>query len=114
MAKHKNRWYSTEEAEKRLKEILQPGDDVYVILKHVSSSGMFRVIDVYTLYVDEKGKPQPRRISGAVADFLGWKYNDRHEGVAVSGVGMDMGFHLCYELSYALFKDGYALNKRWL
>jgi len=27
---------------------------------------------------------------------------------------MDMGFHLIYSLSNVLYKDGYAINQRWI
>jgi hypothetical protein len=27
---------------------------------------------------------------------------------------MDMGFHVVYSLSYALFNDGYAIKQRWI
>jgi hypothetical protein len=34
--------------------------------------------------------------------------------VKVHGCGMDMGFHAVYELSGALFGDGYSLKHKWL
>lgn len=96
-------------AREYLLEDLKPGDTIYTILKHVSSSGMYRVIDAY-LIKDNR----PLRLTWNIAAVLGLHYNDNHEGIGVSGCGMDMGFHVVYELSYALFKDGYALKQSWL
>ncbi len=98
------------EAVERLREWLKPGDTVYCVLRHVSRSGMFRVIDL--------------KIIGAEGDMLhiGWNaaraldygYDRRREGLRVSGAGMDMGFHVVYSLSSVLFHDGYALKSRWI
>ena len=107
----------TEAVEKLLKWC-QPGDTLYTLLKSRSRSGMSRVIQVIKI---EKG--QPVYLGWNVAAALGWKYDDKREGVTVSGCGMDMGFHLVYELSSLLFRnadgsyshDGaYALKQRWL
>lgn len=99
-----------------LKEIVKPGDDIYTILKHVSRSGMYRVIDVYKM-VDN----QPYRLSWNVALATGSRYDTNHEGVGISGCGMDMGFAIVYDLSYVLFhnnadgKDpGYSLKQHWM
>lgn len=131
---------SQKEAEKQealteLRKILKPGTTVYTVLRHVSASGMSRRID---LYVMRKG--EPRYISGYAGRVLGIKRSKDHEGLVVSGCGMDMGFHLVYNLSHALFPKGfipakakpprhgrngskatdldtdggYALNQRWL
>jgi len=89
-----------------LRELIKPGDTVYTILKHVSRSGMYRVIDLYIM-VDNS----PRRISSYAADLLeGYDY--RHEGCKASGCGMDMGFHLVYNLSYTLFPNGFGITSQ--
>jgi hypothetical protein len=41
------------------------------------------------------------------------KFGDRN-GIRVGGCGMDMGFHLVYTLSRALFDDGYYVKHEWL
>lgn len=43
-----------DEARKRLKEVLKPGDTVYTILRHVSRSGMTRHISLVHLYVEKE------------------------------------------------------------
>ena len=86
---------------------LKPGDTVYTVLRHVSRSGMYRAIDLYTMRDN-----QPRRISWSAA-ALCEGYDDRHEAARASGCGMDMGFHLVYNLSWRLFHDGYeCIGKR--
>lgn len=44
----------------------------------------------------------------SVAIALGMRRAKRGDGLVVGGCGMDMGFHLVYELSHALYGEGYA------
>ena len=91
-----------EECITRLKELIKPGDTVYCTLKHVSRSGMYRVIDLHIMKDNE-----PWRISTLAADLLEG-YDGRWEGCKAHGCGMDMGFHLVYNLSSILFPDGFG------
>lgn len=92
-----------EEALDKLRGILEPGDTVYTVLRHVSPSGMNRWIDAYKLEDDE-----PRWLSYLIGQTDGAGYwDDRRECVRVPGAGMDMGFHLVYSLAYALWPDGF-------
>jgi hypothetical protein len=103
----------------RLREILTPGDTVYTVMTHVSRSGMLRHIKPLAHY-----KGEVVNVSWDVARALDWQMNKDRDAVKVDGCGMDMGFHLVYSLSYALFRDsaqidsrqqsGYLLNQRWL
>lgn len=90
------------EAADQLREWVKPGDRVYTVLKHVSASGMYRVIDLY-LIKDNR----PMRISGYAAKLLEG-YDRKHEGCRAGGCGMDMGYHLVMNLGYALYSDGYT------
>lgn len=90
-----------EECLNRLRELVKPGDTVYTLLKHVSKSGMYRVIDLRVIKDN-----QPIRITTYVADLLEG-YDQKHEGAKASGAGMDMGFHLVYNLSHRLFGNGF-------
>ena len=92
-----------------LKQLLQVGDTVYTILRHVSTSGMYRAISPIIIKDNT-----PRDISYLVAKALDWGEDKRWYGVRCSGCGMDIGFHLIYSLSYLLFNNGYALNQKWL
>ena len=90
-----------EECKNALLELLKPGDTVYCQLKHVSRSGMYRVINLFAIKDN-----QPVRLSRYAADLLeGYDY--RHEGCKASGCGMDMGFHLVYNLGCILWADGW-------
>ena len=110
------------ESRKSLAKLLKPGATVYTVLRHVSSSGMSRRIDLYVIR-----KNQPLCISHDAARVLGYSlHNDG--GLIVSGAGMDMGFHVVYALGSAMWPKGsitgrggkpdtdggYALHQRWL
>lgn len=100
------------EAKARLLEILQPGSEVYTIVRHVSSSGMSRVIDLYVLVPDEgTGKPKMRCIGYLAALATGYKLHPKHSGLKVDGCGMDMCFHVVSRLSEELFGDYNKLSK---
>lgn len=98
------------EAAKRLRRLMKKGTTVYTVLRHVSKSGMRR--EISPIVVRNRG----RRVcdfTGLAANALGSK-EGKHEGVVVHGAGMDMGFHMVYELAHVLHGDGYALEQRWL
>jgi hypothetical protein len=84
----------------RLRETFMAGDTVNTVLRHVSRSGMSRSISV----LDKDNSD----ISYLVARALGNTVDQKNGGVKVGGCGMDMGFHLVYELSYVLFPNGFG------
>lgn len=87
------------------------GTQVFCILRHVSASGMRRVIDICTF--DKDGSPLHLGYNAALA--LDRRYDRKREGVVMDGCGMDMGFALVYDLAHVLFGDGYRLPQaRWL
>ena len=98
------------------------GSTVYTILRHVSSSGMTRVISLVT--IDKDGVVLHPNYSAA--KFLKMRLTTKHgsDGIVVTGCGMDMGFHLVHNLSSALYgknadgsynKEGaYSLKQVWL
>jgi hypothetical protein len=105
-----------EEARERLLTLLKPGATVYTVLRHVSSSGMSRRIDCYTIQEN-----RPLYLSGYMEALGIAKRQKGKEGLVVGGCGMDMGFHLVNSLSIALFCPGkythegaYALKHEWL
>lgn len=91
------------EALKTLREWLQPGDTVRTILRHVSRSGMQRAISLVATVDNE-----PFDITWLAARAMRDRIDQNHGGIVVGGCGMDMGFHLVYNLSRTLFPDGYA------
>ena len=96
---------------KELKKAFQKGSTAYTKLIHCSSSGMTRIIGVIGIK-----KNEPRYYSYKVSKLLDYKCSDKfgEYGVKIGGCGMDMGFHLIYQLSSKLYKDGYAINQRWI
>lgn len=102
-----------QEAIARLRQWIKPGDTLFTILRHRAASGMLRVIDVVSIHGPRK-KPDVSSYGYNIALALGWRHDNKREGIRVSGCGMDMGFHVVYELSCVLFGNGYKLNQRWL
>lgn len=90
-------------ARARLLDLLPPGTRVYVKLNHVSRSGMFRVLDLFTIHDGEL-----IRITYDVCILLGKSYNSRHEGFSIYGCGMDKGYEAVYWLGHALYPDGFT------
>ena len=86
-----------------LHEYLRPGDTVYTILRHVSRSGMSRSISALVILKDGI----PYEVSHLVSHAGRGAFDRNSGGVKVNGCGMDMGFHLVYNLSYVLFPDGF-------
>lgn len=94
-----------------LRGILKPGDTVHTVLRHVSSSGMSRRIDLYKVEHDgPRYGTDLRFLTGYAAAVLGYRWDDRNgkHGLVVGGCGMDMGFHVVYSLARVLFPDGYG------
>lgn len=89
-----------------LLNMLKPGDTLFTVIRSVSRSGMFRRIDVYLLRDSDRVW-----LTGRVASVIEARYSMddwRHEkGMGMSGCGMDMGFEAIYQLSYALFPQGF-------
>ena len=92
-----------DEARKTLSHYLKPGDTIYTILRHVSRSGMFRVISPVVI----RRGGDIRDFSMAACRLLDLKFNRRHEGVPLGGCGMDMGFELVYQMSRELWPKGF-------
>lgn len=85
---------------------LQPGDTIYTILEHRSSSGMTRDIRLVILKTDDKGKPYALHPNHSASVLLDLPRSPKKEGIRVSGCGMDMGFHLVYSLASRLWPNG--------
>lgn len=97
------------EAIDQLSKLIPRGSTVYTVLRHVSASGMTRRIDLYCI-----NDGCLRFISG-YADHVGLaKRHKSKSGLIVGGCGMDMGFHLVYNLADIMYQDGYALKHEWI
>lgn len=93
-----------QEAIEKLRGILKPGDMVYTILRHVSRSGMSRDISVLSSAEQD--------ITWLVGRVLDYRRAD-NGGLRVGGCGMDMGFHIVHNLSYALFPGSFVCIGPW-
>ncbi len=97
------------EAIETLKEMAPKGTKLYTVLEHVSASRSTRYFKVLLVadgdIVD---------VSWLVRLILDIKLHNTYSGVKISGGGMDMAFALVYELSSALYNDGYAFKKESL
>lgn len=110
-----------DEARATLREILNPKSQVFASVRHVSRSGMSRVISFWTPVIREDGGVWMRWLDWDICRALDYSFSKRHEGVSVSGGGMDMGFAVLYDLCYALWGreagegwDNLAQKKEWL
>ena len=88
---------------------------IYTLLRSVSSSGMTRHISLK--FAQDNNIYD---ITYLAAQAMGDRVSDRngYNTIKVSGTGMDMGFHLVYNLSSVLFhgqeRAGYLLKQAWL
>lgn len=60
-----------------LRKLLKPGDTVYTVLRHVSSSGMFRVIDLVIPYMRRDTVTVPATVAGLKLGAVA--YTTRHD-----------------------------------
>jgi hypothetical protein len=91
------------EALDRLRDILKPGTTVHTILRNVSSSGMSRAVSAVVINKDGS----IFYLDGLIARSGLFKTHPKYDGLKLDGCGMDMGFHLVYSLSRALYPNGY-------
>lgn len=105
-----------EEARQKLRDIFaeQKRPTIHTVLRHVSQSGMSRDISLLTT---ENGAL--RNITYLAGQAMGEKVKDRNGQwvIRVNGCGMDMGFHLVYNLSHSLYEGsdraGYVISQEW-
>ena len=102
--------------EQILTHYLAAGSRVYTILRHRSSSGMSRDISLLVANSDGRISDITYYAAAALGDRL--IERDGHRAIRVNGAGMDMGFHLVYNLSSVLFhgedRAGYILKQEWI
>lgn len=91
------------EAVAQLREWFPVGSTVFTILRSVSRSGMQREIGVLA----SLGNGDFRHPNYATAKALGLRLG-KGDGVKVGGCGMDMGFHLAYEISRVCYPNGHG------
>lgn len=82
---------AAEQAKAHLRSMLKPGDTVYTILNHCSTSGMSRSISI-AIVQDQRIVKLDYWVAKAMGDHI----DSKRGGLKVSGCGM--GFHLVYNL----------------
>jgi hypothetical protein len=90
------------DAVETLRGWLPPGSKVFSIIRHVSRSGMSRVIDFYTFDGGER-----LYLSGLMSHAMDIRRN-RDGGLKIDGCGMDMCFATVYALGRVLYPDGFT------
>ncbi len=96
----------TQESREFLLKYLSPGTKVYTIVTHVSRSGMMRRIKPFTIINNE-----PYDLSWQIARLGLFQRKYPNDDLTVYGCGMDMCFHLVYELGRDLYPEGFTLAK---
>jgi hypothetical protein len=114
------------EAKNHLLNILKPGQIVYTVLTHASSSGMKRCIKLFVASIDRDGQPDILDITYFARLVAGYRVDQKHGGLVLTGCGTDAGFDAVYCLGAYLWPSGtrngepdstdggYALTQRWL
>lgn len=97
-----------QEAIERLHKLLKPGDTIYTITRHVSRSGMMRRISAFVVK-DNKIED----LDWLIAQTGLFKRHSKEEGLIIGGCGMDMHFHLVYELGRILYPQGFKQFKEY-
>lgn len=90
-----------------LRDVLPDGATVWCVLRSAAPSGMSRVIDFFVI-----ADGSMCRLSHLIAGAL--DHAPQHKsrnGLAISGGGMDMGFHVVDGVARAI---GRKINHRWL
>lgn len=117
LTKKQEREQEKERAKTLILDLLDTGADrptIYTILRRVSASGMSRDI---SLKVIKGGEIYDITYSAGV--LLDMKLTkSSYNSLRVNGCGMDMGFHLVYNLASVLFsgqeRAGYKIRHEWL
>lgn len=94
---------------------LQPGDTLYTICRSVSRSGMSATYSVYRIAHDRDGKEYMQYLTYRVAKATGHRLQRHPVGgndvIRMDGCGYDRAYQIVYDLSRAVFGDGYALKQ---
>lgn len=83
----------------------------YVVARHVSKSGLSRVLSVY--YFETKAQAM-FHLNYVAAILLELPMDRKYDGVKLSGCGMDMGFELVYRLADVATGNGYSIRHQLL
>jgi len=105
-SKQAERLEAAHQAKEYLLTILKPASKVYTTVNKVASSGMSRTLSCYVVVDNEIVC-----INWYIERLGLFKRNDQGH-LKVSGCGMDMGFHVVYNLGRTLFPEGFQVEGR--
>ena len=95
-------------AERQLNDLMFQKQEIYSIIRHVSSSGMTRHISFFII----DNLKEPNRIvfiDNLISDYLDYRPNKHYTALVVGGCGMDMAFsvvhHLQEQMNYSKNTD---------
>ena len=92
-----------------LKDIIKQNDEILYKVTHVAKSGMSRHIQFFKIKDNNL-----LNLTYNICDEFNYTFKDKTRSLYIQGCGMDMGFHVIYNLSRDLFKDGYKLKYRMI
>lgn len=87
------------------------GSRLYTVLRHVSSTGMTRWIDVCWI---ENNELRWARVEESQFYVKNRFANSAKADYKVGGCGMDIGYHLVYSLGHLIHGDGYWFEHSWI
>ena len=97
-----------QEAINTLRKILDKGGRrVYTIVRHRSSSGMFRLISCFSIVRNKHTKQcEPLCLDWYISKTGLYARDKQREGLRISGCGMDMGFSVVYDVGSMCYPKG--------
>ena len=103
---------SIDYARQSIERYAPKGTRVTAIVTHVSKSGMSRRIRFFVPAQRQDGTLHIAELTHAFAIVNGYTIKDDGNGYGlnVHGAGMDMRFHVIYNVSLSVYSDGYALS----
>ncbi len=107
-----------DDARTRLRAVMPVGSTIYLVMRHISKSGMSHDVDVYTIRVGVGA------VEGSTAIDLRWWSRivaqaldirqTKHGYVRVHGCGFDVGHDIASNLGHYLHGDVRALRHEWI
>ena len=116
MSKDKRAEYlKSEEGQRNAKRFIKALKEGRIVcgVKHVSKSGMSRIISVCEVAKPKGCKRFYMYQFNWFIKQMGWTYADDWSAIRVGGCGMDMIFHLLYSVCSSLKYHGFKLPNGW-
>ena len=97
---------------------VKPGSTIYTNVTSVSRSGMSRTIRCYMVTRDESSRRGKKKVEHAIHEITGLvatacgftRARGSHWDIQIGGCGMDMCFHVVYNLGRVMFTKGGPLE----